>query len=130
MRAYPESAVMVDAVVRYLRADGASAAGGDFNMRVSVNILELVARELRQQDGATAREHQRLIKLLGPGKLDALRDMLGAQIADGTLKMNDPQMLEHLRLTTLDRVSIDQPRYSAYRQAIERQNTSEIQKRS
>jgi len=126
MRAYPESAVMLDAVVRYLRANGALAAGNDFNMRVSVNILELVARELRQQDGAAAREHQRLLKLLGAGELDALRDVLCARIADGTIKMNDPQMLEHLRLTTLDRISIDQPRYSAYRRAIERQNTSEI----
>jgi len=126
MRAYPESAVMLDAVVRYLRADGALATGSDFNMRVSVNILELVARELRQQDDAVAREHQRLLKLLGAGELDALRDVLCARIADGKIKMNDPQMLEHLRLTTLDRISIDQPRYSAYRRAIERQNTSEI----
>jgi len=126
MRAYPEAAVMLDAVVRYLRADGASAAGSDFNMRVSVNILELVARELRQQDGAAAREYQRLAELIGDGELEELRDMLCGRIADGTIEMNDPQMLEHLRLSALDRISIDQPRYSAYRRAIERQNTSEI----
>jgi len=126
MTAYPESAVMLDAVVRYLRADGGLAASSDFNMRVSVNILELVARELRQQEGAAAREYQRLLKFLGTGELDTLRDMLCARIADGTIEMNDPQMLEHLRLTTLDRISIDQPRYSAYRRAMERQNSSEI----
>jgi hypothetical protein len=126
MTAYPESAVILDAVVRYLRADGALAASSDFNMRVSVNILELVARELRQQEGAAAREYQRLLKFLGTGELDTLRDVLCARIADGTIEMNDPQMLEHLRLTTLDRISIDQPRYSAYRRAMELQSSSEI----
>jgi len=126
MRAYPESAVMLDAVVRYLRADGASAAGSAFNMRVSVNILELVARELRQQDSAEAREHQRLVELLGAKELDELRNLLCARIAEGTIAMNDPRMLEHLRLTALDRISIDQPRYSAYRRAIEPKNNSEV----
>jgi len=61
MKAYPTSAVMLDGVVQYLRSEALPATGGDFNMRVSINILELVARELRQQDDAEAREHQRLV---------------------------------------------------------------------
>jgi len=126
MRAYPTSAVLLDAVVRYLRADGPAASNSAFNMRVSVNILELVARELRQQDVATAHEHQRLVDLLGEGDLDALRDLLCARIADGTIDSNNPVMLEHLRLTTLDRVAIDQPRYSAYRRARENQDTGKV----
>ncbi len=122
MRAYPTSAVLLDSVARYLRADGATVSSSAFNTRVSVNILELVARELRQQDVAVADEHERLVDLLGEGDLDALRDLLCARIADGTIASNDPEMLEHLRLTILDRVAIDQPRYSAYRRARETQD--------
>jgi len=125
MRAYPASAIMLDAVVHYLRSEALRATGGDFNMRVSINILELVARELRQQDDAEAREHQRLISLLGEGELDELRNSFCAGIADGSFEVTDAKVLEHLRSTALDRLAIDQPRYSAYRRAIERRAAAE-----
>ena len=126
MKAYPESAVMLDAVAQYLRSNGRSAASSDFNMRVSVNILELVARELRQKDAAEAREYRRLVDLIGEGELEALRDLFCAGIADGTFRASDPKVLDHLRSTAIDRIAIDQPKYSAYRRAIERQATPHL----
>ena len=119
MKAYPTSAVMLDGVVQYLRSEALPATGGDFNMRVSINILELVARELRQQDDAEAREHQRLVSLIGAGELEALRDAFCGGIADGSFDITDPKVAQHLRLTAMDRIAIDQPRYSAYRRAVE-----------
>ena len=91
--------------------DGAQA----FNLRVGINAIDLVRRELEQGAAAAARERSRLAALLGGDSgLDAMRSALCRKIASGALTLDQPALREHLRATAMDRMAIDQPSYSAY----------------
>src|SRR3546814_14228088 len=66
-------------------------------------------------------ERIRLRALLGrDGTLEELNWELCRRIADGSLGLDDPDLVDHLRQTTLDKVAIDQPNYAGYRRALER----------
>jgi hypothetical protein len=43
--------------------------------------------------------------------LGQTEDSVGDGLADGSLSPEDPTLLAHLRLTALERLSIDQPKY-------------------
>jgi len=120
--AYPPSDALLDAVVRYLREDvlPQSEGASKFNMRVTINLLELVGREYRLQEAAEARELARLRALLGDGGIESLRVALCDAVASGALDCASAELTEHLRLTAIDRLAIDQPRYSAYRRTAEK----------
>ena len=88
--------------------------------RVAMNVIAIVERELEKGPALEAAEHARLRRLLNrdgsPRKLNAA---LCRQLREGEIDDKDPDLIEHLRLTTLGRLSIDNPRYAAYRRALE-----------
>jgi hypothetical protein len=92
-----------------------------FNLRVGINAIELVRREIEQQGAADEREHRRLAELLlSDADLEAMRQALCEKIARGEVTLDEPALREHLRATAIDRLAIDQPTYSAYLAAIAR----------
>jgi hypothetical protein len=120
---HPPVSELLASVSRFLRDEllptlsGASA----FNLRVSINAVDLVRREIEQQGGADQRERLRLAKLLGSdADLETMRKELCERIARGELTLAEPALGEHLRATTIDRLAIDQPTYSAYLAALGR----------
>lgn len=117
MSAYPPTADVLAAALRFLREDVAPTLKDDvaFNMRVTLGALELVRRELDQAAAADSAEHERLAALLGQtGELETLRTLLCDRITAGDLTLDDPALRDHLRATTVDRLAIDQPSYSAF----------------
>jgi AcrR family transcriptional regulator len=91
-----------------------------FHARVAANVLNIVRRELEQGPGLDAEELARLKDLLGEdGTLEELNAQLCNRIRRGDLDHRNPDLMEHLFLTTLGKVSVDQPIYSAYRRALE-----------
>lgn len=93
-----------------------------FHARVAVNALGIVARQLEEGPGAEAAEVERLAQLLGA---DAATDLetanreLCRRIRAGEMGLDTPGLVDHLRATTLAKVSVDQPKYSGYRRALE-----------
>ncbi len=86
-----------------------------FDLRVAINALELVARQLTHADSSNAAEHARLKALLGKdGDLTALNHALSQMIEAGALTLGNPELCEHLWATTMDKLKIDQPNYAAY----------------
>lgn len=86
-----------------------------FDLRVAINALELVSRQLALADDSNAAEHSRLKDLLGrDGDLVALNRALCDLIAQGTLTLDDPHLRTHLWATTMDKLAIDQPSYASY----------------
>ncbi|HEY7979146.1 MAG TPA: DUF6285 domain-containing protein [Rhizomicrobium sp.] len=84
-----------------------------FHARVAANALGIVARELALGPGAADSEKNRLIALLGhDGSLDDLNRVFCKQIRDGKIDIESEALRQHLELTTLDKVAIDQPNYS------------------
>jgi Domain of unknown function (DUF6285) len=116
----PPATELLAAVTRFLRDELLPTLSGAraFNLRVSINAVEVVRRELEAQAAADEREHRRLAELLGHNAdLAALRQELCEKIARGELTLDNPALRAHLRATTIDRLAIDQPTYSAYRAA-------------
>ncbi|MFV0278227.1 MAG: DUF6285 domain-containing protein [Parahaliea sp.] len=91
-----------------------------YQCRVSVNILRIVERELQQRAAMDTGEQQRLRQLLElEGDLDSLNRELVQRIRQGAFDSDDAALLDHLKATTLDKIAIDNPRYSTYRDYLE-----------
>lgn len=86
-----------------------------FDLRVAINALELVSRQLTYAEEANAAEHARLRDLLGQdGDLLALNRVLSQAIESGMITLDDQKLRAHLWATTMDKLKIDQPNYASY----------------
>ena len=91
-----------------------------FHTRVAINVLNIVRRELEHGSRLDAEELERLKSLLGrEGTLEELNAELCRKIQSGDLDRRSKDLMEHLLRTTLGKVSIDQPSYSAYKRALQ-----------
>ena len=105
------------AVVReFLENDILPAAGLDddkrFNVRVAINLLAAVERELRQGPEADAAEAARLALFVSEGSTIAEKNQLLARaIRQGAMAPNHPQLLDHLRRTLADTLRINNPKW-------------------
>ncbi|MGJ4904924.1 DUF6285 domain-containing protein [Bradyrhizobium sp. HKCCYLRH2060] len=118
MQDEPTPTELVQAVADFLRNDVAPLISGHqaFKLRVGINALDLVVRQLTQAAPAEAAEHARLKDLLGQdGALLDLNRALAEQIASGAVDLATPGLKEHLWQTTLDKLAVDQPNYASYK---------------
>ncbi len=118
----PQARELVTAVREFIEHRVAPHLEGHtaFHARVAVNALAIVERQLTDGPQAQAREHARLMALLGiEADLEGLNLALADAIREGRIALDDPALIEHLRATTIDKVSIDQPHYSGLRDALE-----------
>ena len=119
MTQHPPATELLASVSHFLRDELLPSLSGAhaFNLRVSINAIELVRREFERGADTAARERNRLAALLGGDSdsgLDAMRRVLCRKIASGELTLDQPALREHLRATAMERMAIDQPSYSAY----------------
>ncbi|HEX2889361.1 DUF6285 domain-containing protein [Vineibacter terrae] len=121
MQDQPSAIEILAAVADFLRQHAMPQLQGHtaFHARVAANALDIVRRELEIAPQANAEEHQRLRALLGAdGSLEALNEKLCEQLENGALTVDNPDLVAHLRQTTMTKLAIDQPAYSAYRRAL------------
>jgi hypothetical protein len=119
----PSAAQLVGAVRDFLERVAQPELRGHsaFCARVAANALAIVERELALGAGNDAAERERLRALLGSdGTLEEQNRELCRRIRGGELTLADSGLREHLRETTLAKLAVDQPSYSAYRRARER----------
>lgn len=118
MQDQPTPAELIGAVAEFLRSDVAPQLSGHaaFKLRVGVNALDLVVRQLGQEVQGNAAEIERLEDLLKvSGTLEELNRTLSEQIASGVMDVNTPGLKDHLWQTTMDKLAVDQPNYASYR---------------
>src|SRR3954447_24798220 len=123
MQDEPRPSELIKAVADFLRNELTPTIGGHsaFKLRVAINALDLVTRQLMLESSSDAAEAERLSQLLGRrGSLEELNRVLAAKIATGEADLQTPGLAEHLWQTTLDKLAVDQPNYAAYRREIER----------
>ncbi len=83
-----------------------------FQMRVAVNSLAILEREVRLGPAADAREHARLTKLLGhDGTLDELNRELARQLRTGKRDESDKALMAHLDVTIAEKIAIANPKW-------------------
>ena len=123
MQDEPTPTELIKAVADFLRRDIAPEITGHlaFKLRVAINALDLVTRQLTLEQGSEVAENERLCGLLGKqGSLAELNELLAARIAGGEVDLQTPGLADHLWATTLAKLAVDQPNYAAYRREAER----------
>ena len=121
MQDEPTPEELTKAVADFLRNDIAPEISGHnaFKLRVSINALDLVARQLALEEASDAAEAARLSQLLGmQGSLGELNRALADRIAKGELDLQTPGLSEHLWQTTLAKLAVDQPNYASYKREL------------
>jgi hypothetical protein len=121
MQDEPTPEELTKAVADFLRNDiGPEISGHNaFKLRVAVNALDLVTRQLRLGQGSDAAEAARLTRLLGmEGSLIELNRALSDKIAKGEVDLQTPGLAEHLWQTTMDKLAVDQPNYASYKREL------------
>jgi uncharacterized protein DUF6285 len=123
MQDEPRPTELTRAVAGFLREDIAPLVSGPnaFRLRVAINALDLVTRQLTLESASDAAEEERLRGLLAmPGSLLELNRAFADKIATGEVGLQTPGVAEHLWQTTMDKLAVDQPTYAAYRRELER----------
>ena len=121
MQDEPTPEELTKAVADFLRNDIAPVLSGHnaFKLRVAINALDLVTRQLRLEQGSDAAEAARLSQLLRQqGSLGELNRALADRIAKGEADLQTPGLPEHLWQTTMDKLAVDQPNYGSYKREL------------
>ena len=123
MQDEPTPIELTKSVADFLRNDITPLISGHqaFKLRVAINILDLVTRQLTKEQGSDAEEVERLRALLGiDGSVTDLNRTLADRIARGELNLATPGLAEHLWATTMDKLAVDQPNYASYKRELSR----------
>jgi Domain of unknown function (DUF6285) len=123
MQDEPTPTELIKAVADFLRNEITPAISGHnaFKLRVAINALDLVTRQLALEQGGDAAEAARLTQLLGmQGSLVDLNRALADRIAKGEAGLQTPGLADHLWQTTMDKLAVDQPNYASYKRELER----------
>jgi len=121
MQDEPTPVELTKSVSDFLRNDIAPMISGHsaFKLRVAINILDLVTRQLALEEASDAKEAQRLTSMLGvESSLMDLNRALAERIAKGEFDLNTPGLAEHLWQTTMDKLAVDQPNYASYKREL------------
>jgi hypothetical protein len=117
----PTPTELIQAVADFLRNEITPQIKGHnaFKLRVGINALDLVARQLALAEASDAAEAARLKQLLGAdGSLIDLNRALSEKIAKGEADLQTPGLAEHLWQTTMDKLAVDQPNYASYKREL------------
>ena len=125
MQDEPTPIELTRAVADFLRNDIAPVISGHnaFKLRVAINVLDLVARQLTLAEGSDAAEAASLKTLLGiDGSLIDLNRRLAEKLAAGEVDLATSGLSEHLWTTTMAKIAVDQPNYASYRRELGEKN--------
>jgi hypothetical protein len=118
--ASPSATELMDAIREHLDETVRPKLSGKdaYDLRVASNLLAILKRELELGPGAAERAQKRLMDLLQiEAGLDGLNTALSDRIRNREIDPGNDELLIHLRKAALDRLSIDNPKYSAYLRA-------------
>jgi hypothetical protein len=123
MQDEPTPIELTKAVADFLRDEIAPMISGHnaYKLRVAINMLDLVTRQLTLEGGTDQEEAVRLRALLGiDGSLIELNRALADRIASGEVDLTTQGLADHLWQTTLAKLAVDQPNYASYKREVER----------
>jgi len=118
MQDEPTPIELTKAVADFLRNDITPLISGHqaFKLRVAINILDLVTRQLTREAGSDAAEVERLRSLLGEdGTVMELNRALAERITKGEVDLATPGLADHLWATTMDKLAVASRRVRAER---------------
>lgn len=117
---WPTATDLMDAIREHLVEELRPKLSGKdaYDVRVASNLLAILKRELELGPRSAARARARLIDLLQlEDGMDELNTALSDRIRSREIGPDSEELLAHLRRTALDKLRIDNPKYSAYLRA-------------
>ena len=121
MQDEPTPTELIKAVADFLRNEITPVIKGHnaFKLRVAINGLDLVTRQLALEGDSDSAEAARLTELLSTqGSLLDLNRALSDKIATGEVDLQTPGLADHLWQTTMDKLAVDQPNYASYKREL------------
>lgn len=123
MHDQPSVPELLEAVKRFIDETAAPNLKGHaaFHARVASNALATALRDLDARPTNETAEAKRLRTLLNASDMASLEEMnrdLCKQIQSGEITAETPDLLDHLKATTIAQVEVDQPRYSGLKTAL------------
>lgn len=115
-QSFPDTPTLLSAAVKYLEEQLSPTLSGyhRFHTRVTINVLNIIRRELELRESQSAAEGERLAAILGhAGEVKALSDELSDSIRRGAIDLKDTKLRAHLRQSLADALAINNPKWPA-----------------
>ena len=113
----PSKEELITSVIEFIENDIIDELVGQkrFHAHVAKNSLQIILRQLKLEEKNNRFEKNRLKEILKIDKdLNELNKILCQKIDTKEININDNDLIDHLFKTTMEKLSIDQPNYSAY----------------
>ena len=113
----PSKEELITSVIEFIENDIIDELVGQkrFHAHVAKNSLQIILRQLKLEEKNNRSEKNRLKEILKIDKdLNELNKILCQKIDDEEIDISNNDLIDHLFKTTLEKLSIDQPNYSAY----------------
>lgn len=113
-RSLPNAATLLGAAAKYLEEEllPTLADYHRFQTRITVNVVNIIRRELKLYDAQAASERERLAAILGhDGQVEELSLELAKRIRNGAIALTDPALLSHIRQSLADALAINNPKW-------------------
>ncbi len=113
----PSKEELITSVIEFIENDIIDELVGQkrFHAHVAKNSLQIILRQLKLEEKNNRFEKNRLKEILKIDKdLNELNKILCQKIDTEEIDINDNDLIDHLFKTTMEKLSIDQPNYSAY----------------
>ena len=113
----PSKEELITSVIEFIENDIIDGLVGQkrFHAHVAKNSLQIILRQLKLEEKNNRFEKNRLKEILKIDKdLNELNKILCQKIDTEEININDNDLIDHLFKTTMEKLSIDQPNYSAY----------------
>jgi hypothetical protein len=113
----PSKEELITSVIEFIENDIIDELVGQkrFHAHVAKNSLQIILRQLKLEEKNNRFEKNRLKEILKIDKdLNELNKILCQKIDTEEIDINNNDLIDHLFKTTLEKLSIDQPNYSAY----------------
>ena len=113
----PSKEELITSVIEFIENDIIDELVGQkrFHAHVAKNSLQIILRQLKLEEKNNRFEKNRLKEILKMDKdLNELNKILCQKIDYEEIDINNNDLIDHLFKTTMEKLSIDQPNYSAY----------------
>ncbi len=113
-QSFPDAKTLLVAATKYMEDELMPTLDGyhRFKVRVTINVLNTIRRELEMREGQAKAEHERLIAILGhEGDVETMSRELANRIRAGDFSLDDERLRTHIKQSLSDALSIANPKW-------------------
>ena len=110
----PDAKTLLVAATKYMEDELMPTLDGHhrFKIRVTINVLNTIRRELEMREGQAKAEHERLTAILGhDGDVETMSRELANRIRAGDFSLDDERLRTHIKQSLSDALSIANPKW-------------------